>query len=178
MKIYKNRDDSERTEAEMETYRLLCRLGIGYERVDHDAAATISDCAEIDEALGTKMCKNLFLCNSQKTKFYLLLMPGGKRFKTKALSAFLQIPRLSFASPEALKEHLGLLPGAVTVLGLANDKEHSVTLLIDSDIADEEYIGCHPCVNTSSLKIKMSDIYEKFLPYTGHTATKVVLPEE
>ncbi|MBQ8208892.1 MAG: prolyl-tRNA synthetase associated domain-containing protein [Clostridia bacterium] len=178
MQVYKDRKDSERTELELDTYKKLEELCIGYERVDHDAAATIADCELIDGELGTKMCKNLFLCNSQKTVFYLLLMPGDKHFKTKEVSHALGIARLSFAPEEFLHELMGLRPGAVTVLGLMNDKERKINLLIDKDIMKEEYLGCHPCVNTSSLKIKMSDILEKFLPNTGHKPTVIELKGE
>ena len=178
MEIYKNRPDSERSELEKSTYEYLRGLDIEYTRVDHDAAATIADCELVDGELGTKMCKNLFLCNSQKTTFYLLLMPGDKHFKTKEVSHALGIARLSFAPEEYLFSLMGLRPGAVTVLGLMNDKDKSINLLIDKDILKEEYLGCHPCVNTSSLKIKMSDILEKFLPSTGHSVTAIELKGE
>ncbi len=178
MKIYHNRSDSERSELEKRTYTYLEDLEIEYTKVDHDAAATIADCELVDGELGTKMCKNLFLCNSQKTAFYLLLMPGDKHFKTKEVSHALGIARLSFAPEEYLFSLMGLRPGAVTVLGLINDKDKNVNLLIDKDIMAEEYLGCHPCVNTSSLKIKMSDILEKFLPSTGHSPTIIELKGE
>lgn len=178
MQIYTDRQASERSAIELETYKKLDTLGIEYTRVDHDAAATIADCEEIDDILGTKMCKNLFLCNSQKTKFYLLLMPGNKHFKTKEVSHALGIARLSFAPEEALIDLMGLHFGSVSVLGLMNDKEHQVNLLIDKDIISEEYLGCHPCINTSSLKIKMSDILDNFLPHTGHTPVVIELKGE
>ena len=178
MEIYKNRPDSERSELEKSTYEYLRGLDIEYTRVDHDAAATIADCELVDGELGTKMCKNLFLCNSQKTTFYLFLMPGDKHFKTKEVSHALGIARLSFAPEEYLFSLMGLRPGAVTVLGLMNDKDKNINLLIDKDIMKEEYLGCHPCVNTSSLKIKMSDILEKFLPSTGHSVTAIELKGE
>lgn len=177
MQIYKDRQDCERSELERETYRKLDELCIGYERVDHDAAATIADCELVGSELGIKICKNLFLCNSGKTVFYLLLMPGDKHFKTKEVSHALGVSRLSFAPEEYLYELMGLKPGSVTVLGLMNDREHRVNLLIDKDITSEEYLGCHPCVNTSSLKIKMSDILEKFLKSTGHTPTVIEIKE-
>ena len=178
MKIYNDRQDCERSEIELEVYKKLSELGIEYKRVDHDSAATIADCQLIDGELGTKMCKNLFLCNSQKTSFYLLLMPGEKHFKTKEVSHALGIARLSFAPEEYLYELMGLRPGAVTVLGLMNDKERKVNLLIDRDVAEEEYLGCHPCVNTSSLKVRTCDIMEKFLKHTGHTPTIIELKGE
>ena len=121
------------------------------------------------------MCKNLFLRNQQKTCFYLLLMPGDKKFMTKILSKQLGISRLSFAEAEYMEEFLNITPGSVSVMGLMNDANHQVNLLIDQDILDAEYIGCHPCVNTSSMKIKTSDILEKFLKHTAHEYTKVTL---
>ena len=132
-------------------------------------------CEEIDKALGVTMCKNLFLCNRQKTDFYLLLMPGEKKFLTKDFSKQLGVSRLSFADGEFMEKYLDITPGSVSVLGLMNDTEHEVHLSIDKDLLADEYIGCHPCINTSSLKIKMNDILEKFLSYTGHEATIVEL---
>ena len=132
-------------------------------------------CKAIDEVLGIAMCKNLFLCNRQKTKFYLLLMPAEKPFKTKELSAQINSARLSFAGEESMVEYLDIHPGAVSVMGLMNDSENAVTLLIDEDLHKDEFIGCHPCVNTSSLKLKMSDVLEKFLPAVKHGYTSVKL---
>jgi len=136
---------------------------------------TMEACEEIDKALGVTMCKNLFLCNRQKTDFYLLLMPGEKKFLTKDFSKQLGVSRLSFADGEFMEKYLDITPGSVSVLGLMNDTEHEVHLSIDKDLLADEYIGCHPCINTSSLKIKMNDILEKFLSYTGHEATIVEL---
>ena len=160
---------------ELAVYELLEKLEIPYLRVDHEAAATVDDCQGVDEALGIHICKNLFLCNRQKTDFYLLMMPGLKKFKTKELSAQLGVARLSFAEAEYMEEFLNITPGSVSVLGLMNDKEHRVRLLIDRDLLQDEYVGCHPCVNTSSLKLRMKDILEKFLPYVGHAYTAVEL---
>lgn len=163
---------------EMAVYELLEKLEISYQRVDHEAAATVDDCQGVDEALGIHICKNLFLCNRQKTDFYLLMMPGLKKFKTKELSAQLGVSRLSFAEAEYMEEFLDITPGSVSVMGLMNDKEHRVRLLIDSDLLQDEFMGCHPCVNTSSLKLRMKDILEKFLPYVGHGYTVVELVGE
>lgn len=163
---------------EMAVYELLDKLEISYQRVDHEAAATVDDCHGVDEALGIHICKNLFLCNRQKTDFYLLMMPGLKKFKTKELSAQLGVSRLSFAEAEYMEEFLDITPGSVSVMGLMNDKEHRVRLLIDSELLQDEFVGCHPCVNTSSLKLRMKDILEKFLPYVGHGYTVVELVGE
>lgn len=132
-------------------------------------------CKEIDEVLNATICKNLFLCNRQKTNFYLLMMPGDKPFKTKDLSSQINSARLSFADEEAMLELLDIRPGAVSVMGLMNDIEHKVQLLVDRDILDGEEFGCHPCVNTSSLRLKIKDVLEKFLPETNHHAVFVNL---
>lgn len=180
MELYDGRPASAegRLERELRTYDFLDGLGIAYVRTDHDAALTMDDCAAIDDVLGVLMCKNLFLCNRQKTNFYLLLMPGDKKFKTKELTKQINSARLSFAGPEEMLEYLDIEPGAVSVMGLMNDKEKKVQLLIDEDVLEGEYIGCHPCVNTSSLKMKTADIIEKFLPATGHTYRVVHLVGE
>ena len=168
-------DCSKRAEREQRTYRLLDGLCIPFVRVDHAPANTISDCENIDLLLGTHMCKNLFLCNRQKTDFYLLLMPGEKPFRTKDLSKQLGVARLSFAEDGPMLDYLDILPGSVSVLGLMNDLENHVRLLVDADVFAEPYIGCHPCVNTSSLKIAHDDIFLKFLPAVHHDWTVVTL---
>ncbi|MBR6148622.1 MAG: prolyl-tRNA synthetase associated domain-containing protein [Lachnospiraceae bacterium] len=170
MTLYDNRPENEdgRLDREIKTYDFLDKLGIEYIRTDHDPATTMEACAKIDEVLGVVMCKNLFLCNRQKTCFYLLLMPGDKKFKTKELSNQIDTARLSFAQEEDMLRFLDIEPGAVSVMGLMNDTGNEVRLLIDEDVLKSEYIGCHPCVCTSSLKIKTKDILNKFLPATGH----------
>lgn len=163
---------------EIRTYDRLDSLRIPYTRVDHDVTDTIEVCAEVEKILGIHICKNLFLCNAQKTKFYLLLMPGHKKFKTKNLSKQINSARLSFADDAHMEEFLDITPGSVSILGLANDTENHVQLLIDSDVLKDEFLGCHPCINTSSLKIKTADILEKFLPAVHHEPILVDLPWE
>ena len=167
-----------RAARELRTYDFLDGLHIEYTQLDHPAAETMEDCLAVDAALGTKMCKNLFLCNRQKTAFYLLLMPGDKPFRTKELSAQLGVSRLSFGSAEHMEACLGLSPGAVSVMGLRNDPEGRVRLLIDADLLQEAEIGCHPCVNTSSIAFSMEDLMQKLLPATGHGYTAVTLTGE
>lgn len=168
-------DCTGRLEKERRVYDLLDQLHIAYEGVDHDTADTIEDCPAVEDELGVKICKNLFLRNRQKTTFFLLLMPGDKKFLTKDLSAQLGISRLSFAEPEFMEQYLDITPGSVSVLGLMNDKDWDVSLLIDEDLLKDEYIGCHPCINSSTLKIRMNDIMNKFLKHTGHRPTLVRL---
>ncbi len=180
MELYNGRPENTegRLPREIRTYDFLDQLGIEYKRTDHVAAGTMEDCKDIDSILGVVICKNLFLCNRQKTKFYLLLMPGDKVFKTKELSAQIGSARLSFAEADAMLKYLDIEPGAVSVMGLMNDVNHEVQLLIDEDVLKGEYFGCHPCVNTSSLKLKTEDMIGKFLPATGHDYLKVKLVGE
>ncbi|MCI7812063.1 MAG: prolyl-tRNA synthetase associated domain-containing protein [Lachnospiraceae bacterium] len=177
MKLYKGRpeDESGRLEKEIAVYDLLDQLQIPFERIDHEVVPTIEACQEIDRLLNAKICKNLFLCNAQKTKFYLLMISGEKKFKTKDLSHQIGSARLSFADAEHMEQYLGVTPGSVTVMGLMNDKENHVRLLIEREVLEAEMFGCHPCINTTSLRMKMSDLLEKFLPYTGHEYTVVEL---
>ena len=153
---------------EIRTYDFLDSIGIQYMRTDHERADNMEACNEIDAVLGVIICKNLFLCNRQKTKFYLLMMPGDKKFKTKELSSQINSARLSFAEADAMLKYLDIEPGAVSIMGLMNDTNREVQLLIDEDVLKDEYVGCHPCVCTSSLKIRTSDITDKFLPAVGH----------
>lgn len=164
-----------RLEKEMAVYDVLEKLDIPYMRLDHEVTPSIEACHDVDQKLGIEICKNLFLCNSQKTQFYLLLMPGMKKFKTKDLSSQLQVARLSFANETYMEEFLNITPGSVSILGLMNDRDQRVRLVIDREVAESEYLGCHPCINTSSLKVKTEDILEKFLPFTGHDYTVVDL---
>lgn len=167
---------SNRLDKEVRVYDMLDNLGIAYQRVDHEAAMTMEACAEIDKVLNATTCKNLLLCNRQKTDFYLLLISGDKVFQTKELSAQLGVSRLSFASPEAMEEFLDITPGSLSVLGLMNDKDYHVKLVIDEPVLSGEYIGFHPCINTSSLRLKTTDLMDKIIPFMKHEPTIVHLP--
>ena len=164
-----------REEREMRTYDFLDSLGIEYSRADHEPADTMDKCREVKEKMGVKICKNLFLCNRQGTAFYLLLMPGDKPFKTKELSAQIGSARLSFGSEEKMLEYLDVTPGSASVLALMNDKDCRVTLLVDKDIYKEEYFGCHPCKNTSTVTMRTDDVFLKILPALHRRATDVTL---
>ena len=168
-------DCSGRLEKEIRTYDLLDELQIPYWRLDHDATATIDACHDVDVRLDIEICKNLFLCNRQETAFYLLMIPDTKVFHTKDLSAQIGSARLSFAKAEYMQQLLDITPGSVSVLGLMNDTAHKVQLLIDEDVLASEYVGCHPCINTSSLRLRTRDLVEKILPAIEHEFIKVKL---
>jgi Uncharacterized conserved protein len=174
--VYNNRPDPQtRLDKENRTYDLLEKLMVPFIRLDHDATGSIEDCHEVDKLLQIRICKNLFLCNAQKTKFYLLMLPGDKVFKTKDISAQIGSSRLSFAPSEYMEEYLDITPGSVSVMGLMNDTHNTVQLLIDKEVLNEDYIGCHPCINTSSLKIKTVDLLETILPFINHEPVLVEL---
>lgn len=181
MKLYYGRPENtcNRFEKEVRVYDLLEKLEITYERVDHEPAYTMEACKEIDKLLApAAICKNLFLCNSQQTRFYLLMIRDDKKFKTKDISKQINSSRLSFAPAEKMQEYLDITPGSVSVMGLMNDKELKVQLLVDEDVLHSEYVGCHPCVNTSSLRVKTEDIFGKFLQAVNHDYIAVKLSEE
>lgn len=177
MELYKGRptDENGREDREIRVYDLLDKLGIEYIRTDHERTDTMEECNEIDKVLEVLICKNLFLCNRQKTNFYLLMMPGDKPFKTKELSSQINSARLSFASAEDMEKYLDIHPGAVSIMGLMNDHDNAVQLLVDEDVLKGEYFGCHPCVNTSSLKLKTEEVFTKYLDAVHHNYMTVTL---
>ena len=170
-------DCAGRLEKEIRCYDLLDSLGIDYRRIDHEAAMTMEACEEIDRVLDAVICKNLLLCNRQCTEFYLLMLPGDKHFKTSVLSKEIGSSRLSFAAPEYMEKFLDITPGSVSVLGLMNDRENHVQLLMDEDVLKGEFIGCHPCINTSTLNLSMPEMRAKFLPHLGIEPMLVDLPD-
>ena len=176
--VYQGRPSDDRIPQELAVYDKLEELGISFTRVDHDHADTMEDCLLIERTLGARICKNLFLCNRQKTDFYLLLIPGDKVFKTKELSKQIGSARLSFASAEYMEKYLDITPGAVSIMGLMNDKDNVVRLLVDEDLLKEEWIGCHPCVNTSSIRVKTKDMFDTVMKAMHHEMTVVRLTGE
>ena len=168
-------DCSGRLAKEIRVYDLLDQLGVNYQRIDHEAAMTMEACAEIDRVLDATICKNLLLCNRQCTSFYLLMLPGSKTFKTSEFSKQIGSSRLSFADPKYMEEFLDITPGSVSVMGLMNDHNNRVKLYMDEDILKGEYIGFHPCINTSSLRLKTEDLMQKIIPAMGHEPTIVTV---
>ncbi len=172
-------DISDRLNKEIRVYDLLDDLDIAYERIDHEPAETMEACAEIDKTLAPAViCKNLLLCNRQQDKFYLLMIKEDKKFKTKEISNQINSARLSFAPSEYMESFLDITPGSVSVMGLMNDKDNNVQLLVDEDVINAEYVGCHPCINTSSLRMKTTDVFGKYLKAVHHDYIKVVLKGE
>ena len=167
-----------RLDKEMDCYDLLDALEIPFARADHGPAGTIEICEAVERVLGEKICKNLFLCNRQRTQFYLLMMDGEKVFKTKDLSKQLGVARLSFGNAQEMEQLLNVTPGSVTVLALMNDRDNRVQLVIDRSVADAERVSCHPCINTSTIWFTMDDLLRKLLPAVHHEPVFVDLPEE
>ena len=178
MELIKGRpaNESDRLAKEIRVYDLLDKLGMEYYRTDHEPATTMEVCNDIDKILGALICKNLFLCNRQKTQFYLLMMPGDKTFKTKDLSRQINSARLSFADEEYMEKYLDITPGSVSIMGLMNDTDNNVQLLMDKEVLEDEVLGCHPCINTSSLKFTTEDLTKKIIPALGHDPITVSLP--
>ena len=174
--LFSGRPADTRSPREERCYDLLDSLGVEYYRVDHEHADTIQDCELVENLLGAKICKNLFLTNRQQTDFYLLIMPGEKPFKTKLLSKQINTARLSFGTPEQMERYLDTLPGSASVLGLMNDPDNRVRLLVDRDLLSEETFGCHPCQNTSSLRFRTAELFDRILPAMHHEPTFVELP--
>ena len=199
--LYTGRPAEARIPKEERCYDLLDSLKVEYARADHEHAgaaecddgtlvlpAAVSLVVSVkvqllhegeqtgEAVLGCEICKNLFLTNRQMTEVWLLLMPGEKPFKTKLLSKQIGTARLSFASPEQMLQYLDITPGSVSVLGLMNDTERRAHLVIDRDLLAQEFIGMHPCINTSSLRIRTEDLLKKILPAMGHEAAFVELP--
>ena len=178
MELVEGRPQDKRIDKEERVYDLLDQLNIEYQRIDHEEANTMEVCLEIEKTLKSTICKNLFLVNSNKSQYYLLMLKENKKFKTKVISKQINSSRLSFGSNEKMLEYLDITPGSVSLLGLMNDHDFKVQLLMDKDLLQDEYLGCHPCINTSSLRIKMKDVFEKIIPALHHEPIFVEVYDE
>ena len=178
MELVTGRPQDKRIDKEERVYDLLDQLNIDYQRIDHEEANTMEVCLEIEKNLKSTICKNLFLVNSNKSQYYLLMLKENKKFKTKVISKQINSSRLSFGSDEKMLEYLDITPGSVSLLGLMNDHDFKVQLLMDKDLLQDEYLGCHPCINTSSLRIKMKDVFEKIIPSLHHEPIFVEVYDE
>ena len=178
MELVTRRPQDKRIDKEERVYDLLDQLNIDYQRLDHQEANTMEVCLEIEKNLKSTICKNLFLVNSNKSQYYLLMLKENKKFKTKVISKQINSSRLSFGSDEKMLEYLDITPGSVSLLGLMNDHDFKVQLLMDKDLLQDEYLGCHPCINTSGLRIKMKDVFEKIIPSLHHEPIFVEVYDE
>ena len=180
MTLYKGRPQTNegREAREIRVYDYLDRLGIEYWRVDHDCVFSDNECEAVERVLDNVICKNIFLCNRQKTKYYMLVMPAHKRFNTSRVSHLLNSSRLSFGTPEDMLELLDVTPGSVSIMALMNDRDCKVQLVIDDELLLHRDFGCHPCKNTSSLRLARADVFDVFLPSVNHTPIFLTLTEE
>lgn len=174
-KIETTAPTDKRIKTERNTYEILDKLKIPYERVDHEAVSSMEECKEVDEYLGVEIRKSIFLCNQKKTSFYLLVMPADKAFSTNDFCKQLGCSRLSFAPAEKMEELLGVSPGSASIMSIVNDTDDYVQVIIDKDVADCEWFGCNPGINTSHIKIKTKDLLNKYLPYAKHNAQIIKL---
>ncbi|MBO5495601.1 MAG: prolyl-tRNA synthetase associated domain-containing protein [Eubacterium sp.] len=158
---------------QQKVYETLDALEIPFERVDNTPAVTMEDCIEIDEKLKVKTVKTLFLCNRQKTAFYLFVTAGDKPFVTKDFGKALGVSRVSFAPAELLDSMLDTKPGATTVLSTVLDTDNSIRVVIDSEVTGYEYYGCTDGTATSYMRLKTEDVLNKYLPYTNHEYTVI-----
>lgn len=166
--IHTTAPEEYKTPLQKETYTYLNKLGIPYERVDTDEAITMEDCILINEKLDMKMVKTLFLCNRQKTVFFLFITTGDKPFKSKEFGNAVKCSRVSFAPEELMDEMLGTKIGAATIFSTITDFDRDLQVIIDKEVADEEYYGCSDGTTTCYMKIKTADIIQKFLPNVKH----------
>lgn len=146
-------------------YKKLDELNIKYKKVDHKAVFTMEEMAELNLDNEDELVKNIFIRDDKKINYYLVLIAGNKRVNLKELRNNLGLRPLTFASEEDLEKYLGLHKGSVTVLGVLNDTNHIVKVLIDEDIKKIQEIGVHPNENTASIWLKLEDV-EKILNYT------------
>ncbi len=166
--IYKTPPEEFKTLLQEKTYAALQQLKIPFERVETDEAITMEDCILINEKLDMKMVKTLFLCNRQKTLFFIYVTCGDKSFHSGEFSKAMNCSRVSFASEDLFLEMLGTKIGAATVFSALTDLDGDIHIAIDQDVLLEEFYGCSDGTTTCYLKIKTSDILQKFLPYAKH----------
>lgn len=150
-----------------EIYNELKKLGIQFEITEHYAAFTINEMKELDGIKIEDVCKNLFLRDDHGRRHFLLVMCEEKTADLKSLRQQICSSRLSFASEERLAEYLGLSRGSVTPLGLFNDENHEVEVLLDCDLVGRRHIGIHPCDNTATVWLSF-DSLKKIIEHCGN----------
>lgn len=148
-------------------FSTLEQLNIAYERLNHPPVYTNDQARELAPGGKGSPAKNLFLRDRKGKRHFLVIFDERKELNLAELAKQMNTSRLSFASPERLMNHLGIEPGAVSPLALINDTDHAVELWCDEDILEEEYIQCHPLINTATLILSVADL-KRFLDHTGH----------
>lgn len=156
-------------------YTLLEGLSISYEKIDHPPVYTSEQARQLIPPRPAASAKNLFLKDKKGRNHYLLVFEDSKTLRFEHLAEQIGSSRLSLASLERLERHLGVDPGAVSLLALMNDRDQKVRLLVDRDLWEKEALQCHPLDNTATLVISMGDI-RRFLHFTGHSPRLVIIP--
>lgn len=167
--------EDERGALETKVYQELERLNISYERVDNDTVETMEECVEISEKLGAEIRKTIVCCNRQKTEFFLVVLPASKRFDSKLFAAMMRTARVSFASAEDMESLIGLTPGEASVMGILNDPEAKIKVVVDKAVADAEWFACNPGANTTHIRFKTKQLLDTFLPAENHKAEIIML---
>lgn len=167
--------DSYTSDFEKRVYEKLNSLNISFDRVDNDKVEAMEECVEISNKLGAEIRKTIIVCNDKKTKFYLVVLPAEKRFDSKAFRDKMGCSRVSFARAEDMQEKLGVVPGNATIMSVINDKDGIVQVVIDKEVADNEFFACNTGENTRHIKIKTDDLLNKFLTDVEHEPTIIEL---
>jgi len=165
-------------ETRREVLKLLDENNIPYEFYEHERAHTIDDCLQMPFITeDVTICKNIMLCNRQKTQFYLMLLKPLTPFRTAVVSKALGVSRLSFAPQEALEERLHLTSGSVSPLGLMFDKNHEICLCYEVGIRDTQRIAFHPCDNAATVIFTQEVFWSQVIPALGLSPVAVELPK-
>ena len=167
--------EDERGALETKVYEELARLNIKFERVDNDTVETMDECVEVSEKLGSEIRKTIIVCNRQKTEFYLVVLPANKRFDSKLFASMMRTARVSFASAEDMEKLIGLTPGEASIMGILNDPEGKIQVVIDKAVADAEWFACNPGANTTHIRFKTKQLLNNFLPAEHHKAEIIML---
>lgn len=160
----------------MDIYQFCEEHGIRYERHDHPPVYTCEESDRLVPSLPAAKTKNLFLRDRQGGRHFLVAVGYEKSVDLKALSVVLGVSRLSLAGSDRLGRYLGVEPGAVTILALANDRQHEVGVVLDETLWNAAALRCHPLVNTSTWVVSKENI-RRFLDITGHQVQVLDVPE-
>ena len=159
----------------IDIYRFLDEQDIAYRRVDHPPVYTCREAEEKVPPLPGMHTKNLFVRDRRGKRHFLVTVGYDKQIDLKALGGALEAGKLGMASPGRLAKYLGVEPGSVTLLGVVNDRDGAVEVVVDEAVWAAEALLCHPLVNTATLSIARSDV-ERFMQATGHAVRVVDVP--